>query len=93
MNLSTFYPIPQHTVHKELQYEEEINVIPPPTEEKTVIAPTVPHPGALVPPLIFDNEFILIDCTATVRKDYRDKKVTLYACPKCNTVQVDLDSF
>lgn len=36
-----------------------------------------------------DEEFIAIDCHVTIRENFQDNKVHLFACPKCKTVQVD----
>jgi len=35
-----------------------------------------------------DEEFIQVDCHMTIREDMQDKKVSLYACPKCNTLKI-----
>jgi len=34
-----------------------------------------------------DEDFIQLDCNVTRRVDYADEKVTLYCCPKCQTIK------
>lgn len=43
--------------------------------------------------LIGDEAFIGLDCHITMRQNLQDKKVNLYACPKCKTVQVDINTY